>query len=58
MVALSLDPSSRTTTVGWSLSPEEGADPWRLSMEAQRQESNSPQTTADHKLEIRFSLPF
>ena len=58
VVVLSLDPSSRITTIGWSLSPEEGADPWQFSMEAQRQESNSSQTTADHELEIRFSLPF
>ena len=58
LVVLSLDPSSRATTIGWSLSPEEATDPWQFSMEAQRQESNSSDTTADHELEIRFSPPF
>ena len=58
LVVLSLEPSCCATTIGWSLSPEEATDPWRLSMEVQRQESSSLQAMADHELDIRFSLPF
>ncbi len=60
-VAMALSPTSRNYGLLWSLAPyaeQLEADPWQFSIEAERQEHNSPSTPTDHSLKLRFSTLF
>ena len=59
-LAVALSPDSSAYSLRWSLapySPHGHAAPWQLSIEAQRQEHNTP-TPPDHSLKLSLSLLF
>ena len=56
-----LSPDSRTYSLLWALAPytqQSQAEPWQLSLEGERQESNAADSPVEHSLKLRFSLPF
>ena len=60
-VGLALSPDSRTYSLLWALAPyaqQPQAEPWQLSLEGERQEDNAADSSVEHSLKLRFSLPF
>ncbi|MXW11811.1 MAG: hypothetical protein F4Z73_02835, partial [Synechococcus sp. SB0668_bin_13] len=60
-LAVALSSTSRTYSLLWSVAPYAQlgqAEPWQLSLEGERQEDNNPDSSANHSLNLRFSLPF
>ena len=60
-VAMALSPTSRTYGLLWSVAPHAEqlqGEPWEVSLQAQRQESNSATATVDHSLKLNFSTLF
>ncbi|KKZ10752.1 MAG: hypothetical protein TH68_09950, partial [Candidatus Synechococcus spongiarum 142] len=60
-LGLALSPDSRTYSLLWALAPyaqQPQAEPWEISLEGERQESNAADSPVEHSLKLRFSLPF
>ena len=60
-LGLALSPDSRTYSLLWALAPytqQPQAEPWEVSLEGERQEDNSADSSAEYSLKLRFSLPF
>ena len=56
-----LSPDSRTYSLLWALAPytqQPQAEPWEISLEGERQEDNAADSSVEHSLKLRFSLPF
>ena len=56
-----LSPDSRTYSLLWALAPytqQSQAEPWEISLEGERQEDNAADSSVEHSLKLRFSLPF
>ncbi|KKZ11636.1 MAG: hypothetical protein TH68_08390, partial [Candidatus Synechococcus spongiarum 142] len=60
-LGLALSPDSRTYSLLWALAPytqQSQAEPWEISLEGERQEDNAADSSVEHSLKLRFSLPF
>ena len=60
-LGLALSPDSRTYSLLWALAPyvqQPQAEPWEISLEGERQEDNTADSSVEHSLKLRFSLPF
>ena len=61
-VALALSPTTNTTSLRWSLAPysphQSQTQPWQLSLEGTRQQTNSTTSSVDHSLMLNTSLTF
>ena len=60
-VALALSPTSRNTSLLWSVAPYAEplqGEPWQLSLAGERQEHNTAPSPVDHSLKLTFSTLF
>ena len=60
-VGWALSPHSRTYSLLWALAPyaqQPQTEPWELSLEGERQEDNSADSSVEHSLKLRFSRLF